>query len=217
MERFGLPDKLLRRGARRWGHGLSCEYIADRLRCLAPNLCGCRIVVAHLGSGASLSAMRDGRSVDTTMSFSALDGLPMGTRCGTLDPGAILFLLRDGLNADRIDDLLYKQSGLLGISGVSNDVRALLASDCPLAAEAIEFFVYRVIREIGSLTALLGGLDGLDFTAGIGENSPLIRQRICEGLAWLGVSIDPDANQRGNGCMSPEGHTPSVWVIPTDE
>ena len=176
-ERFGLPDELFRRGACRWGfHGLSYEYIAGRLRRLAPDLSGGRVIVAHLGSGASLCAMRDGQSVDTTMSFSALDGLPMGTRCGTLDPGVILFLLRDGWSVDRIEDLLYKRSGLLGISGVSNDVRALLASDCPLAAEAIEFFVYRVIREIGSLTAALGGLDALVFTAGIGENSPLIRR-----------------------------------------
>ena len=217
-ERFGLPDELFRRGPRRWGfHGLSYEYIAGRLRRLAPELCGGRVIVAHLGSGASLCAMRDGQSVDTTMSFSALDGLPMGTRCGTLDPGVILFLLRDGWSVDRIEDLLYKRSGLLGISGVSNDVRALLASDCPLAAEAIEFFVYRVIREIGSLTAALGGLDALVFTAGIGENSPLIRERVCQGLTWLDVRIDPDANQRGNGCISPEGCTPSVWVIPTDE
>jgi acetate kinase len=151
------------------------------------------------------------------MSFSALDGLPMGTRCGTLDPGVILFLLREGWSVDRLEDLLYKRSGLLGISGVSNDVRALLASDCPLAAEAIEFFVYRVIREIGSLTSALGGLDGLVFTAGIGENSPRIRERVCQGLTWLGVCIDPDANERGNGCISREGCTPSVWVIPTDE
>lgn len=217
-ERFGLPDELFRRGARRWGfHGLSYEYIAGRLRRLAPDLSGGRVVVAHLGSDASLCAMRDGQSVDTTMSFSALDGLPMGTRCGSLDPGVILFLLRDGWSVDRIEDLLYKRSGLLGISGVSNDVCALLASDCPRAAEAIEFFVYRAVREIGSLTAALGGLDALVFTAGIGENSPLIRQQVCQGLTWLGVRIDPDANQRGNGCVSPEGCTPSVWVIPTDE
>lgn len=217
-ERFGLPDELFRRGARRWGfHGLSYEYIAGRLCRLAPDISGGRVIVAHLGSGASLCALRDGKSVDTTMSFSALDGLPMGTRCGTLDPGVILFLLREGWSADRIEDLLYKRSGLLGISGVSNDVRALLASDCPLAAEAIEFFVYRAVREIGSLTAALGGLDALVFTAGIGENSALIRERICQGLAWLGVRIDIDANQRGNMCISPEGNTPSVWVIPTDE
>jgi len=161
--------------------------------------------------------MKGGQSVDPTMSCSALDGLPMGTRCGTLDPGVILFLLREGWSVDSLEDLLYKRSGLLGISGVSNDVRALLASDCPRAAEAIEFFVFRAVREIGSLSAALGGLDGLVFTAGVGENSPLIRERVCQGLTWLGVRIDPDANQRGNGCISPQGCTPSVWVIPTDE
>jgi acetate kinase len=217
-ERFGLPDEMFQRGARRWGfHGLSYEYIAGRLRRLAPDLGGSRVIAAHLGNGASLCAMRDGHSMDTTMSFSALDGLPMGTRCGTLDPGLILYLLRDGWNVDRIEDLLYKRCGLLGISGVSNDVRTLLSSDSPLAAEAIEFFVYRVIREIGSLTAALGGLDALVFTAGIGENSPQIRQQVCQGLAWLGVHVDPRANQHGNGCISPAGSAPSVWVIPTDE
>lgn len=203
-ERFGLPERLLRRGARRWEvHGLWYEYIAGRLRSLAPDVSGGRVIVAHLGSGASLCAMRDGRSVDTTMSFSALDGLPMGTRCGTLDPGVILFLLRDGWSVDRIEELLYKRSGLLRISGVSNDVRVLLASDCPLAAEAIEFFVYHVVREIGSLTAALNGLDAIVFTAGIGENSPPIRERVCQGLTWLCVRIDPDANQRGDICILP--------------
>ena len=131
-------------------------------------------------------------------------------RCGNLDPGVVLFLLRQGWSVDRIEDLLYKKSGLLGISNVSNDVRVLLASDCPLAAEAMEFFVYRIVREIGSLTAALGGLDALVFTAGIGENSPVIRQRVCQGLAWLGISIDADANQRGSTCISPKGQAPSV-------
>jgi acetate kinase len=217
-ERFGLPDELFRRGARRWGfHGLSYEYIAGQLGRLAPDLSIGRVIVAHLGSGASLCAMKDGRSVDTTMSFSALDGLPMGTRCGTLDAGVILFLLRDGWSIDRIEELLYRRSGLLGISGVSNDMRKLLASDCPRAAEAVDFFVYRVVREIGSLTAALDGLDALVFTAGIGQNSPRIRERVCQGLAWLGVRIDLDANKRGNLCISPKGCAPSVWVIPTDE
>ena len=217
-ERFSLPDALFRRGVRRWGfHGLSYESIAGQLRQIAPEMCSGRVIVAHLGSGASLCAMKDGRSVDTTMSFSALDGLPMGTRCGNLDPGVILFLLRQGWGLDRIEDLLYRQSGLLGISGVSNDLRVLLASDSSLAAEAIEFFVYRIVREIGSLTSALGGLDALVFTAGIGENSPLVRQRVCQGLAWLGIQIDPDANQRGSRCISPKGQAPSAWVIPTDE
>lgn len=217
-DRFGLPDEMFQRGVRRWGfHGLSYESIAGKFQQITPDISAGRVIVAHLGSGASLCAMKGGRSVDTTMAFSALDGLPMGTRCGSLDPGVILFLLRRGWSTDRIEDLLYKQSGLLGISGVSNDVRTLLASDCPLAAEAIEFFVYRIVREIGSLTAALGGLDALVFTAGIGENSPAIRQRVCQHLGWLGVKLDPDTNLHGSMCISPAGQAPSVWVIPTDE
>jgi acetate kinase len=217
-ERFGLPDELFQRGARRWGfHGLSYESVAGQFRRIAPDVSAGRVIAAHLGSGASLCAMKGGQSVDTTMSFSALDGLPMGTRCGSLDPGVILFMLRHGWSVDRIEDLLYKKSGLLGISGVSNDVRDLLTSNNPRAAEAIEFFVYRIVCEIGSLAAALGGLDALVFTAGIGENSPEIRRRVCEGLGWLGVHIDAEAIQRGSTCISPKGQVPSVWVIPTDE
>jgi acetate kinase len=216
-ERFGLPDEMFRRGLRRWGfHGLSYEFIARQFKRLAPQSASGRVIAAHLGSGASMCAMKDGRSFDTTMSFSALDGLPMGTRCGSLDPGAVLLLLQH-MSREELQDLLYKKSGLLGISGVSNDVRELLASDNPLAAEAIDFFVYRAIREIGSLTAGLGGLDALIFTAGIGENSPVIRGRICEGLEWLGIRIDPGANERGLKRISPANASPSVWVIPTDE
>lgn len=216
-ERFGLPDDLFRRGLRRWGfHGLSYESIATRFGQLAAETAGGRVIVAHLGSGASLCAMKNGRSFDTTMSFSALDGVPMGTRCGSLDPGAVLYLVQQ-MGWEKVEELLYKKSGLLGISGISNDVRELLASSSPLAAEAIEFFVYRVVREIGSLTAALGGLDALIFTAGIGENSPEIRERISKGLAWLGIMIEPEANARGRGCISPAGVTPSVWAIPTDE
>ena len=216
-ERFGLPDDLFQRGVRRWGfHGLSYASIVDHLRQVAPDLVAGRIIVAHLGSGASMCAIRDGRSVDTTMSFSALDGLPMGTRCGSLDPGVVLFLMQSRSHQE-VEAMLYKKSGLLGISGISNDVRELLASESPRAAEAIEFFVYRAVREIGSLSAALGGLDALIFTAGIGENSPVIRQRICRQLTWLGVAIDPTANDRGRGCISPAGRSPSVWVIPTDE
>jgi acetate kinase len=217
-QRFGLPNELFEQGVRRWGfHGLSYEYIASQIPTVAPALAGGRFIVAHLGSGASLCAMRHGRSVDTTMSFSTLDGLPMGTRCGNLDPGVLLYLLQRGMTAEQLQELLYKKSGLLGISGVSNDLRDLLKSDNPLAAEAIGYFVYRIIREIGSLTAALGGLDGLIFTAGIGENSALIRERVCQGLAWLNVAVDGGANQRGLGCISPAGQTPAVWVIPTDE
>ena len=216
-ERFGLPEEMFRQGLRRWGfHGLSYEFIARQFKRLAPQVASGRVIAAHLGSGASLCAMKDGRSFDTTMSFSALDGLPMGTRCGSLDPGAVLFLLQH-MSRDQIEDLLYKKSGLLGISGISNDVRELLASDSPSATEAIEFFVYRAVREIGSLTAALGGLEALIFTAGIGENSPAIRGRICGGLKWLGIAIDPAANERGQRRISPENASPSVWVIPTDE
>ena len=216
-ERCGLPDELFQRGVRRWGfHGLSYASIVDHLRQVAPDLVAGRIIVAHLGSGASMCAIRGGRSVDTTMSFSTLDGLPMGTRCGNLDPGVVLFLLQSRSPAE-VETLLYNKSGLLGISGISNDVRELLASQNPRAAEAIEYFVYRAVREVGSLSAALGGLDALIFTAGIGENSPVIRQRICRALGWLGVAIDPAANERGRGCISPAGRSPSVWVIPTDE
>jgi len=217
-ERLGLPDSFFQNGLRRWGfHGLSYESIARRFREIAPDVAAGRVIAAHLGSGVSLCAMKDGRSVDTTMSFSVLDGVPMGTRCGSLDPGAILFLLREGWTYERIEELLYKKSGLLGISGISNDVRDLLASNDPRAAEALDYFVYRIVREIGSLTAALGGLDALIFTAGVGENSPVIRERVCAGLEWLNVGIDRDANRANAQCLSPPGQVPSVWVIPTDE
>jgi acetate kinase len=161
--------------------------------------------------------MQDGRSVDTTMGFSVLDGLPMGTRCGSLDPGVVLHFLRLGMSPDQIEDLLYNKSGLLGMSGTSNDVRELLASGNPAAAEAIDYFVYRIAREIGALAAALGGLDGLIFTAGIGENSPLIRHAVCQRLGWLEISIDNALNQKNIGCISPTGQSPAVWVVPTDE
>ncbi len=216
-ERFGLPDEMFQLGLRRWGfHGLSYEFIAKRFKRLAPDVAAGRVIAAHLGSGASICAMKKGRSIDTTMGFSALDGLPMGTRCGSLDAGVVLFLLQQ-YSREEIADLLYKKSGMLGISGISNDVRELLDSHDSRASEAIEFFVYRAIREIGALTATLGGLDALIFTAGIGENSPVIRRRICEGLDWLGIRIDVGANERGHGCISPKGASPFVWVIPTDE
>ena len=157
-----------------------------------------------------------GEKRDTTMGFSVLDGLPMGTRCGSLDPGVVLFLLQS-MTPAQIEAMLYQKSGLLGISGVSNDVRELLASDKPLAAEAIDYFVYRVTREIGALASVLNGLDALVFTAGIGENSPVIRDKICRGLSWLGIHVSTEANKTGSGCISRAGLTPSVWVIPTDE
>jgi len=218
-DRFGLPDELYQSGVRRYGfHGLSYEYIARRLREVAPTIADGRVVIAHLGSGASMCALKNGKSVETTMGFSALDGLPMGTRCGSLDPGVLLYLMREkGMDADALEALLYKDSGLLGISGISNDLRDLLKSQEPRAIEAIDYFVYRIGQELGALAATLGGLDALIFTAGIGENSPEIRRRVCQDAAWLGIELDKDANEAGRQCISRPGISPSVWVIPTDE
>lgn len=218
-DRFGLPDELYASGVRRYGfHGLSYEYIARRLKDVAPDIAHGRVVVAHLGSGASMCAIRGGKSLDTTMGFSALDGLPMGTRCGRLDPGVILYLMREQhMDLDQLENLLYKESGLLGISGISNDLRDLLASPEPRALEAIDYFVYRIGQELGTLAATLGGLDALVFTAGIGEHSPEIRARVCQDAAWLGIELDKGANEAGRQCISGPGTSPSVWVIPTDE
>ncbi|MEB4589632.1 acetate/propionate family kinase [Candidatus Thiothrix sp. Deng01] len=218
-ECFALPYPLFERGVRRYGfHGLSYEYIIERLREIAPATAKGRVVVAHLGSGCSMTAIRNGKSIDTTMSFSALDGVPMGTRCGVLDPGVLLFLMReDKMGLEELEALLYKQSGLLGLSGVSNDLRALHTSEDPRAAAAIDYFVYRVSQILGSLTASLGGLDALVFTAGVGENDAEVRRRVCLDAGWLGVSLDEAANQTGRPRISHEGAGPSVWVIPTDE
>jgi len=211
-EHFGLPYSLFERGVRRYGfHGLSYEYIVMRLRELAPDLVQGRVIVAHLGSGCSLAAIRDGKSVDTSMGFSALDGVPIGTRPGALDPGVLLFLMReDGLGVSEPEELLYQGSGLLGLSGVSNDLRALYASDDPRAAEAIDYFVYRIGQTLGALTASLGGLDALIFTAGIGENDPRIRHRVCADAAWLGIRLDEAANQEGGPRISIRDTKPSV-------
>ena len=218
-DRFALPYDLYEKGIRRYGfHGISYEYIVGRLEKIAPDLSQGRVVIAHLGSGCSMCAVRQGKSVETTMSFSALDGLPMGTRCGTLDPGVLLYLMRqDRLGVEALEDLLYKRSGLIGISGVSNDMRALQESDEPRAQEAIDYFLYRVGQSLGALAASLGGLDGLVFTAGIGENDAATRARVCQDAAWLGARIDPMANERRDLRISVEDSTPSVWVIPTDE
>jgi len=217
--RLALPRAISAAGVRRYGfHGLSYEYIAGRLRALAPDRAAGRVIAAHLGNGASLCAMHDGRSVDTTMGFTALDGLMMGTRCGSIDPGAVLYLLQQrGLSAAAIEDMLYRRSGLLGVSGLSGDMRSLLASDTTEAAEAIELFVFRAIREIGALTASLGGLDGLVFTAGIGAHAAPVRARICAGLGWLGVSLDPAANAAGAAVISTATSRVEVRVIETDE
>lgn len=218
-DRFALPYDLYEKGVRRYGfHGISYEYIVSHLERTAPDLSRGRVVVAHLGSGCSMCAIRRGRSVETTMSFSALDGLPMGTRCGALDPGVLLYLMRqDRLGVEALEDLLYKRSGLIGISGVSNDMRKLQESDEPRAQEAIDYFLYHIGQSLGALSASLGGLDGLIFTAGIGENDAATRARVCRDAAWLGIEIDPEANERGDLKISVGDSTPSVWVLPTDE
>jgi acetate kinase len=199
-------------------HGLSYEYISTLLPQVAPEIAHGRVVVAHLGSGASMCAMKDGKSLDSTLGFTALDGLCMGTRPGAIDPGVVLYLFQSlGLSPKDVENTLYKKSGLLGISGVSNDMRDLLASRDPAARLAVDYFVYRAAKEIGALAAVLGGLDGLVFTAGIGENSPEIRQRICEASAWLGIEVDPDANQGHGPCISRRSSRVSAWVIPTNE
>ncbi len=214
--RFALPPPFEADGIRRYGfHGLSYEYIAGELPAIAPELES--VIVAHLGNGASLCALKDGRSIDTTMSFTPLDGLVMGTRCGALDPGAVLHLMRRGMPADEIEDLLYHRSGLLGVSGVSSDMRALLASPAPAARAAIELFVFRCAREAGALAASLGGIDGLVFTAGIGENAPAIRAAIAGRLAWLGVTLDPAANADNATRISTADSRVAVLVVPTDE
>jgi len=214
--RLALPRAL---GLRRYGfHGLSYEFIAGRLRALAPGLAAGRVVVAHLGNGASLCAMRDGRSIETTMGFTALDGLVMGTRPGSLDPGVILYLLQSrGMDAAAVEDLLYLRSGLLGVSGISSDMRDLAASDAPSAQEAIELFTYRIAGETAALASALGGLDGFVFTAGIGEHDAALRAAVCERLAWLGVALDPTANAAGQGRISAGSSRVAVWVVPTDE
>lgn len=216
---YALPWECYESGVRRYGfHGLSYEYIAATLPKVAPNLAKGRVIVAHLGSGASLCAMQAGKSLDSTMGFSPLDGLPMGTRPGALDPGVLLHLINQcGLSGADLEKLLYKESGLLGLSGISNDMRVLLESREPRAQLAIEYFVYYATKQIGALAAVLGGIDGLVFTAGIGEHSPVIRARILQGCAWLGVSVDADANACGGPRISMENSPVAVWVIPTDE
>ncbi len=219
-DRYAVPDELYREGVRRYGyHGLSYEYISLRLSAAAsPRIAGGRVVVAHLGSGASMCALENGRSIDSTMGFSALDGLPMGTRPGQLDPTIVLYLMTaKGMSVQAVERFLYRECGLKGLSGISNDVRDLLRSDDPRARMALEYFVFRIARELGSLAAALGGIDGLVFTAGVGENAPAIRADICRRAAWLGVSLDQAANLRGEPCISTVDSKVGVYVIPTDE
>jgi acetate kinase len=214
-----LPREFRDAGLQRYGfHGLSYEYIAAVLPEVAPEIAAKRVVVAHLGSGASLCALNNGKSMDTTLGFTALDGLCMGTRPGSLDPGAVLHLVQGmGMSGKEIEALLYKKSGLLGISGISNDMRDLLGNDAPEARLAVDYFVYSAAKHVAAMAATLQGLDGLVFTAGIGENSAAIRRRIVEACAWLGVAIDPAANDRGGPRISTAKSAVSAWVVPTDE
>jgi acetate kinase len=216
---FALPMELHEEGVRRYGfHGLSYEYIASSLPQLDPLAAKGRTVVCHLGNGASMCAVSGGRSVASTMGFTAVDGLPMGTRCGALDPGVILYLMdQRGMDARAIERLIYNQSGLLGVSGVSSDMRTLLASDAPRAKLAVDLYVYRIGRELGSLAAALGGLDAIVFTGGIGENSAEIRERVCRSVAWLGVQLDAVANQAGGPRISAADSRAAAWVLPTNE
>lgn len=217
-KRLAVPRALSKAGVRRYGfHGLSYEYISKRLMADAPALAKGRVVVAHLGSGASLCALKAGVSIETTMGFSVLDGLVMATRCGAIDPGAILYLARQGNSFAEIEDMLYRNSGLLGVSGVSSDIRDLIASADVHAREALDLFSYRAAQEIGAMASALRGLDGIVFTAGIGENAPSIRAEICARLDWLGVNIDPVANASGATLISSWDSRVEVRVIATDE
>ncbi len=216
---FALPRDLDHTLLRRYGfHGLSYEYVTSLLPSIAPGAQGARVVIAHLGNGASLCAVRDGRSVATTMGLTALDGLVMGTRCGAIDPGVLLYLMDEhGMDARALEDLLYHRSGLLGVSGLSSDMRALLASEDANAREAVDLFVYRIARELGSMAAALGGLDALIFTGGIGENAAPVRARVCRDAAWLGVALDDAANARGGPRISVQGSRVAAFVVATDE
>ena len=216
---FPLPRAITAAGVQRYGfHGLSYEYIASALPHVDANASRGRCVVAHLGNGASMCAMRDGASVATTMGFTALDGLMMGTRAGAIDPGVILYLIEaQGMDSHAIGRLLYHESGLLGVSGVSSDMRTLLASEAPDAAFAVELFCHRASRELGSLAAALQGLDALVFTGGIGENAAPVRASIARNAAWLGVDLDDDANRENAACISTRASRVAAYVIPTDE
>ena len=217
---FALPREYYDRGVRRYGfHGISYDYITSELQARAPLIAAGRVVVAHLGNGASMCAIQHGRSVASTMGFSALDGLPMGTRSGQVDPGVLLYLMdQEGMDAEAISDMLYRRSGLLGLSGgLSNDMRTLEASDAPEAAEAIDYFVFRIQRELGAMAASMGGIDALVFCGGIGENSRLIRARVCERTEWMGIEIDHIRNAENATIISSDLSRAKVMVIPTDE
>jgi acetate kinase len=218
-QRFAVPAELHDEGVQRYGfHGLSYEYIASVLDRYDAKAAAGRTVVLHLGNGASMCALQAGRSVASTMGFTAVDGLPMGTRCGAIDPGVILYLLQQrGMDAEAVEKLIYSQSGLLGVSGISSDMRTLLASGDPRARLAIDLYVYRIRRELGSLAAALGGLDAIVFTAGIGEHAPAIREAVCRDAAWLCLELDAAANAAGGPRISAQGSRVSAWVLPTNE
>jgi len=219
VQRFALPAALHEAGVRRYGfHGLSYEYIASVLPQFDPRGAAGRTIVLHLGNGSSMCALESGRSVASTMGFTAVEGLPMGTRCGSLDPGAILYLMDHyGMDARAVEKLLYSGSGLLGVSGISSDMRTLLASNDVQAKLAVDLYVYRIRRELGSLAAALGGLDAIVFTGGIGENAVAIRARVCQDASWLGVVLDPSANAAGGPRISAPGARVSAWSIATNE
>jgi acetate kinase len=216
---FALPRKLYDKGVRRFGfHGLSYEYISMKLDEVAPHYQDGNVVVAHLGNGASMCAIRDGHSVGSTMGFSALDGLPMGTRCGQLDPGVVLYLMDQmKMNASEIENMLYRESGLKGLSGLSNDMRQLLTSSDPHAAQALDYFVFRIRREIGAMAAVLGGLDAVVFTGGIGENAFQIRERICDDMDWIGMELEETRNRQNAEIISSDRSRVRLFVLPTNE
>ncbi len=216
---FALPAELHAQGVRRYGfHGLSYEYIASVLPKFDTKAARGRTVVLHLGNGSSMCAIQAGKSVASTMGFTAVEGLPMGTRCGSLDPGVILYLMdQRGMDARAIEKLIYNQSGLLGVSGISSDMRTLLASEDPRAKLAVDLYLYRIRRELGSLAAALGGLDAVVFTAGIGENAAIIRERVCRDAAWLGLDLDAAASAASGARISAPASRVSAWVIPTNE
>ena len=218
-QNYALPRELTEAGVKRYGfHGLSYEYVSGKLRDVAPDQADGRIIVAHLGNGASLCAMHHGRSVATTMGFTAVEGLVMGTRCGSIDPGVLIYLMDErGMDARALEDLIYKKSGLLGVSGLSSDMRTLRGSDDPRAREAIDLFIYRIVREIGSLSAALGGLDGIVFTGGIGQRDTKTRKEVIDGCGWLGAAIDEQLNAAGQGRIDATTSRIPVWVLPTDE
>jgi acetate kinase len=216
---FAIPRELTAAGVRRYGfHGISYEFLTARVKELFPDLAAARVIMAHLGNGASLCAVKNGRSVASTMGFTAVEGLMMGTRCGSLDPGVILYLMRQrGMDDAAIDDLIYRKSGLLGVSGISPDMRTLRSSADPAAREAIDLFVYRIVREIGSMAAAAGGVDALVFSAGIGENDPATRAEVVQGCGWLGLALDPDRNSKCSGLISANDSRIPVLVIATNE